>query len=147
MGDITEDALEKLLHFRGEIDRIFTTLFDASEGDSYPLQASVGDIDIYEGPNEVVVEIELPGMRKQDMELSVVGDVLVLEGKREPPGRKQGTEFIRMERRYGKFRRLIEIPAAGNTASIGAKYENGLLVVTIPKIVDRRGRRRRIPIE
>jgi len=147
MAGIPEESLEKLLHFRREIDRIFTSLFDASSlgaggGDDFQV-----DIDVFETDEAIVLEAELAGVEREDIELSILGDVIIIEGRRRPVAPPGPVEFLRMERHHGRFRRLLEIPGAGDTARVKASYDNGVLRVLVPRIDERRGRRRRIEIE
>ena len=95
----------------------------------------------------IVLEAELAGVEREDIELSILGDVIIIEGRRRPVAPPGPVEFLRMERHHGRFRRLLEIPGAGDTARVRASYDNGVLRVLVPRIDERRGRRRRIEIE
>lgn len=146
MTGIAEDSLEKLLHFRREIDRIFSSLFAAGSlkggDDALPI-----DIDVFETDEAIIMEAELPGVDRHDIDLSIIGDVIIIEGVRRPAAPGGPVEFLRMERHHGRFRRMLEIPGAGNTSRVQAGFENGVLRLRVPRINERRGRRRRIEIE
>jgi len=147
MASIPEESLEKLLHFRREIDRIFKDFFDprrpeaVSHGGHLPVA-----VDVFETADEIIIEADLPGLRREDIELSVLRDVIIIEGEKAKTGYEQNVKFFAMERNWGQFRRIVEIPGAGDTANIRAEYSRGLLRVSLPKIEDRRGRKRRLKI-
>jgi HSP20 family protein len=103
-------------------------------------------LDIFETDAEILIEVELPGVTQEEIELSVLRDVLVIEGAKPRREGGQGREHICMERSYGRFRRIIEIPGAGDTRSIQAHLAEGVLRIRLPKIEDRRGQRRKVAI-
>lgn len=109
------------------------------EPDSPPL-------DIYETDGLVVVEMELPGIDTGNLEVSVTGGTLIVEGlKREnlEPGR---INFLCMERTFGSFRRIIPFLHPVDVAGIKAAYRAGILEIQIPILDERRGARRLIPV-
>lgn len=78
------------------------------------------------------VTVDLPGLEKQDVELTVARGELHIAGTRARPELPEGASVERSERPYGRFRRSIRIPAGVNTASIGARMSNGVLEVDLP---------------
>ena len=109
------------------------------EPDSPPL-------DIYEASGLIVVEMELPGIDTGNLEVSVTGGTLVVEGlKREnlEPGR---INFLCMERTFGSFRRIIPFLYPVDVAGIKAAYRAGILEIQIPTLDERRGVRQIIPV-
>jgi len=147
MASIPEESLEKLLYFRREIDRIFRDFFDPQRPEALSGGGHVEvSLDVVESESEIIIEVELPGLSREDMELSVLNDIIVIEGVKRKAA-VEGVNFHRIERTFGKFRRIIEIPKAGDTRSITSKYQNGVLSVRLPKISERRGRQRKVPID
>ena len=142
------DSLEKFLTFQREVNRLFRRIFE--EGSA---KADAGDgpdarADVSERDDELVVEVELPGARRDSLALEVSRDLIVVEGEKPTPRPAGSLRFHAMERSFGRFRRVIEIPLAVDTGNIRARYEAGLLTIVLPKIaLDRRGERRRVPIE
>jgi HSP20 family protein len=102
-------------------------------------------VDIYDGPEEIVVEVELPGMKGQKIDVSVEEDHLYIEGTRERPQRRAENESYYLERPAGPFHRVIHLPSSVDGTATQAKYDDGLLVVTMPKV--ERARARRIEIK
>lgn len=90
------------------------------------------DMDLYETKSSYEVEVMLPGLRKSDIDLEVTGQSLRISGRREQEGDKDVTYHLR-EGSSGYFERMIEIPEDGNLEEIEARFENGILFVTIQK--------------
>lgn len=85
-------------------------------------------VDIYQTDTQIIVLLELPGYRKEDVSLSLSGNKLVVKGSCHLPIANAIT--IRNELRYGDFERLIELPEPTKSKDIHARFENGLLIVT-----------------
>lgn len=92
------------------------------------------DIDIKEKDDEYVVNCDLPGMDKQDIEVSVNGNYLIISGARdvEKEESKEGRYFYR-ERKSGNFKRIVQLPGPVDESNVKAEYNNGILVVRIQK--------------
>lgn len=88
-------------------------------------------MDMYETGDEVVLEFDLPGFRLEDISLKVCGITLVLEAYR--PRELAEGRFLCLERGYGNFRYVVQIPGDSNPCSITAEYRLGVLRVTCPK--------------
>jgi HSP20 family protein len=147
VASIPEESLEKLLYFRREMDRIFRDFFDPSREEALTDGGHVEvPLDVFETESEIVVEAELPGLSREDLELSVLSDILIIEGNKPKVATQGGLNYQCMERSFGKFRRIVEIPGAGDTRSIKGEYDRGVLRVRLPKIQERRGHRRKVPI-
>ncbi|NOZ86625.1 MAG: Hsp20/alpha crystallin family protein [Deltaproteobacteria bacterium] len=148
MKPMPDEILEKLLYFRQEIDKIFQEFFDqkTEPGTEGPGEPEV-PVDIFDLGDEFLILAELPGIGKDDFILSAVRDTFFIEGekKRRHPG--EGSRFICAERDFGFFRRIIELPEAGNMTKVQARYSNGILAIRLPKIKERRGRKTRIEVE
>ncbi|MCS6807912.1 MAG: Hsp20/alpha crystallin family protein [Bacteroidota bacterium] len=91
-------------------------------------------VDIAEDANNMYLHVELPGMSKEDVSLTVSDDrVLTIKGERKNEHKDEGKNYIRIERVYGEFSRSFQLPDNVKTDSIDAKYENGVLNITLPK--------------
>lgn len=90
-------------------------------------------IDLTENEDNYVIEADLPGMKKEDIELVVVDNLVTVKGERkvETTGRRDG--YHRFERQYGGFTRTFEIPGGFKTDDVNAHFEDGVLRVTLPK--------------
>ncbi len=93
-------------------------------------------IDIFEKDNKFVVKAELPGMNEEDIDVSVVGDTLTIKGEKKTESEVKDKDYYRSERSYGSFMRSISLPATVNADKIEAKYEDGVLEVSLPKVAE-----------
>lgn len=90
-------------------------------------------VDVLEGKDRLTVKADLPGFRREDLEVSVHDNNLVISGQRRSEDEQKDGEFYRSERFYGKFHRSISLPYSVDTGKIEAKYRDGILTVVLPK--------------
>ena len=102
--------------------------------------------DIKETDNEYVIEAEMPGFDKKDIEVELVEDHLTISAKREEASDEEGKDYIRRERSYGKVSRCFVIPGIEHEG-VDAKYKDGILGITLPKSKESRKRSKRIDIK
>lgn len=114
-----------------------TRLFDESlrylrlpEGSSGQMAFPV---DIKDTPEAVLVKAELPGMNKEDIKISLNDNILTIQGERKREEKEEGVNFVRVERSYGSFSRsfTVDVPVKHN--EIKARYQEGVLEITLPK--------------
>ena len=91
------------------------------------------DVDIMERDNRIVVRADLPGMKKEDIDVSVRDDMLVLRGHREEEKEIKGETYYGSERATGKFYRSFGLPEGVSPDEIAASYQDGVLEVSVPK--------------
>jgi HSP20 family protein len=91
-------------------------------------------IDMYEKDNKYMVKVELPGLKEEDVDVSVVGDRLTIKGEKKTESEVKEEDYYRSERTYGSFFRSLDLPADADCEKIEANYENGVLEVAIPKM-------------
>lgn len=118
-----------------QLQRMFGNAFGDREGFAPGVaQSWMPAVDIYEDANgEVVVKAELPGVRRDDIKLSMEGQTLMLEAERHLDTEVQRDRFHRIERGYGQFRRTFTLPATVDASRIAAEYQDGLLTVRLPR--------------
>lgn len=133
MSNLTRfEPVREFMTLRDAMDRLFDDAFtrpitNMSGGYAGPA------IDLYQDANEVVVKASLPGLKPDDVQISVVGDVLTLRGEfKEESEKKEATYHIR-EHRQGSFERSIRLPTTVQTDKAHADFENGVLTVALPK--------------
>ncbi len=90
-------------------------------------------MDVYEKEDKFVVKAELPGMKEEDIDISVVGDTLVIKGERKSEHEVKDDDYYCCERSYGQFSRSIAMPSNVDAQKVEANYEDGVLEVTLPK--------------
>lgn len=101
--------------------------------------------EVSDTPEEVVVELEAPGMEADDFDLQVVEDTLVVRGEKRVANERTEGRFHVMERAFGAFERAIPLPAPVDQDAAHARYRHGVLAVRLPKSPG--ARRRRISVE
>lgn len=90
-------------------------------------------IDIHRRDEEIVVRVELPEINSEDVDISIEGKILTIDGERKPPEAFKPEEHWYSERVYGNFHRIIELPDEVDADNTKAQYEKGLLIITMPK--------------
>ena len=90
-------------------------------------------IEMIEKEDKFIMKAELPGMKKEEIDISVVGDTLTIKGERKAETEVKEEDYYCCERCYGSFFRSITMPAAVDAKKIKATYEDGVLEVSLPK--------------
>jgi HSP20 family protein len=116
------DPFAELRRMQGEMNRVFSG-FNSTAARDFP------PINIWLGENSVVVTAELPGVTRDDVNLSLEEDVLTLAGKREPKPQEQNVSWQRRERAYGTFSRAVQLPFRVDPEKIQARFNNGILAI------------------
>src|SRR5438067_5382945 len=98
-------------------------------------------VDIYETKDQIVLEAELPGMKREDFDLSVENNTITLRGERHFEKKDETDNYHRVERAYGSFTRSFTLPNTVTAEGATAEYTNGVLRVTLPKREDTKARR------
>ncbi len=122
------DEMEK--HFEEVFGRPF---FPVAWKRAPAIRAWSPPLEVLEKENEYIVKAELPGMKKEEIEVSVVEDTLTIKGERKAEEEVKGEDYQLCERCYGSFERSILLPKAVDGKKITASYENGVLEITLPK--------------
>ena len=108
-------------------------------------RAWVPIVDMYETNDDLILNVELPGVRDKDISLSITGDLLTVKGEREFDRQMRDDTYLHMERRYGKFERALRLPMPIQADRVSATYRGGVLEVRLPKTDE--GRPKEITIE
>lgn len=103
-------------------------------------------LDISEHDSEYVISVEVPGVEENDITLTLDDHRLVIEGEKRQENRSEDNKFHRVERSYGRFRRVLDLPADAMDEDIDASFNNGILTVRIPRTEQAKASRREIPI-
>ena len=90
-------------------------------------------MEVYDKGDEFVVHADLPGMNKEDIDISITGDTLTISGERKAKEEVKEQDYYRCELCYGKFSRALTLPATAETENINAAYKDGILEVKLPK--------------
>ena len=128
----TWDPFREMVSLRDELDRLFDSVFGRfprERGEIY----WAPPLDIEEIEEAVVVRVELPGMNKEDIKISLSGDTLTISGERKQEIEKKGKTYYRIERAYGKFQRTVTLPTEVEGDKAKATYRAGILELVLPK--------------
>jgi HSP20 family protein len=122
-----------LNRIRNQLDRIFEDPFSLATPTSSFFEGWNPAVDIYEDKDKYVVNAELPGMRREDIDVSLDGNTLTISGERKQEEEKKEGENYRSERYFGRFQRCVTLPSGVDANKIQASYKDGVLTVTLPK--------------
>jgi HSP20 family protein len=123
-----------LRRLQDEIDRLFEEPFGGWLAPTPDVLEAWGPaVDVDEDKDNVFVRAELPGMKKEEIGVSMIGEMLNITGERKEETEFKGAKSYRKERYFGRFHRSILLPAAVEAAKIEAHYKDGILTVTCPK--------------
>ena len=118
-----------------EVRRLFQELIHQPwGGQGFPETSSWQPrVDMCETPEEIIVEVELPGVRREDVRIEVEGDFLHITGERRTTSESQGRNYYRLERSHGRFARQLRLPGTVVREEIRAEFDAGILIITLPK--------------
>ncbi len=103
-------------------------------------------LDLYQNNDNVVAVVEIPGMRKEDIDISLHDGMLTIAGERQPSS-SEGDNDERTERFTGKFRRSVTLPTRVDASKVNASYKDGILTVTLPKAEEAKPKKVAVTIE
>jgi HSP20 family protein len=125
------NPLEELERMRRRMDRLFEgfagTPWNESYAGVFPLTNVTEDKDKY------YVRAELPGVKTEDLDISVTGNTLSLSGERKIPEENKSASYHRREREAGKFSRVVSIPETIDSNKVEAHFSDGVLTIVLPK--------------
>lgn len=130
------DPLRDLLNLQEKMNRLFEDSLASVRHPSSALGAQgwMPLADVYETPEAFVLQVELPGICEDDLEIQVDGDVIVLRGERRPLEKARPESFHRMERSYGAFARSFQLTAPVDPDRVSAQFRDGLLRLELSKL-------------
>ncbi|HEY3103062.1 MAG TPA: Hsp20/alpha crystallin family protein [Pyrinomonadaceae bacterium] len=136
------DPFRDLRSLQDEVNRLFTGNVGRTFDDEGIARGSWNpSVDIYENKEQIVLEAELPGMNREDFDLSIENNVITLRGERHFEKKDDTDNYHRVERAYGSFTRSFTLPNTVTGEGATADYRNGVLRVTIPKREETKARR------
>jgi HSP20 family protein len=131
MSNLTRwEPMREMMTLREAMDRLFDDAF------TRPLRfngiASAPAVDLYQTDDSVVVKATLPGLKAEDVDISVTGERLTLRGELKQENEQKGATYHMREQRYGAFERSIPLPTDVKTDKAKAEFEDGILTITLP---------------
>ena len=127
-------SLDRLSTLRNDLDSLFELPWSNFGRPGQLFSAWSPALDLYQNNDNIVAVVELPGMKKEDIEISLHDGMLTIAGERKSEASNgNGETAERTERYVGKFRRSITLPARVDANKVSATYRDGILTVTLPK--------------
>jgi len=128
------DPFPDLVSLREAMDHLFEESFVRPQGGWLaPVGVEALAVDMYETDDAIVVRTVVPGVKPEDLDVSVTGDTLTIKGETRAEEEVKEENYIRRERRYGSFCRSLAIPIPVVADKAEAEFENGVLTLTLPK--------------
>jgi HSP20 family protein len=142
------EPFRNLVDIQGEVNRLLDTFVGR------PVTGTTGQgrtwlpaVDMHETKDDLVLRMEVPGVREKDVTVSITGDLLTIKGERRWDDESKDQKFLHVERVYGHFERLIQLPMAVQPDKVRASYRDGVLEVTLPKAEELKPREIKIDIQ
>jgi HSP20 family protein len=111
------------------------------------MEEAIPSVDIFEEGDNVVVKAELPGIKKEDVDVSMTDNVISISGEKKKEEKVERKNYYREERSYGSFTRSFRLPMEVQTDKAKAQFKEGILEIRIPKTEEAKKRERKVSIE
>ena len=126
------EPFRELAAVQARLNRIFSEPYEGGE-DTLARADWAPPVDVFEtGQHELVLKAELPGVKKEDIDLKVENNILTIRGDRKREVETKEDGYHRIERSYGSFARSFTLPSTVNAEGVKADYKDGVLTVTLP---------------
>ena len=122
-----------------EMNRLFDTLAPTTNGETGGL-TFMPAAELHETPEAFHLRIEAPGLEAKDLDVQVTAEAVAIQGERKSESKTEAKGMTRSEFRYGKFQRVIPLPARVQNDKVQAEYKNGILNLTLPKAEDEKNK-------
>jgi HSP20 family protein len=128
------DPFRDVLALQNRMNSLFQDYNRAQgEGDTLATAAFVPPVDVYEDEHNIVLKLEVPGMKESDLDIQLENNLLTVRGERKFEKEEKEENFHRIERRYGNFYRSFTIPNTVNAENVKASYDAGVLRIELEK--------------
>ncbi len=132
------DPFRDLLSIQEEMNELFNRAFGQRERGEPSARLWAPALDIAERKDAYLVKVELPGVKPEDLDISLEDGLLTVSGERQFTQESSDERYHRVERRYGAFRRSITLPSQVKADAIEASFDDGVLSITVPKAEEAR---------
>ena len=127
------EPFRNMSDIQGEVNRLFDTFLGRPMAAAPATRAWLPAVDMHESKDDLVLTVEVPGVNEKDVTVSITGDLLSIKGERRATEQAKDHQYLHVERAYGQFERLIQLPMAVQGDKVKATYRDGVLQVTLPK--------------
>lgn len=129
----TRTSFDGLSSLREDLNRLFDFSFPSFAPDAGLFSGWTPALDIHQDKENVYVKVELPGLKKEEIDISLQDGVLTIAGERKHEVESKEGESFRSERYFGRFHRSVSLPTTVDSEKVKAAYTDGILSVTLPK--------------
>ena len=127
------DPFRGVTDIQTEVNRLFDSFFGRPSTTPQSGRGWIPLVDMQETKDDLLVRVDLPGVREKDVSVSITGDWLTIRGERRLEEEQAGNQYLHVERVYGKFERLVQLPFAVQADKVKATYRDGVLEIKLPK--------------
>ena len=129
------DPFRDLLNIQSEMNKLFgnSALKSLDKKDAFDGGFWAPAVDIHEEKDSYLIKADLPGVKQNEIDISVDDDILTLKGERKVEKEEKDKNYYRFERAYGAFQRSFALPSSVDVTKIAANYKDGVLEMKIPK--------------
>jgi HSP20 family protein len=111
------------------------------------IEEMMPSVDIFEEGGDVVVKAELPGLKKEEIDVSVADNTMTISGEKKQEEKVEKKDYYRMERSYGSFTRSFRLPTEVQMDKARASFKDGILEIRVPKSEGAKAREKKIPVQ
>lgn len=141
------DPFRELRSLQDEVNRLFSGAFPKSSIQEEILRGAwAPNVDIFENKEKLVIQAELPGLRTEDVDVSIENNVITLSGERKFEKQDEGDNYHRIERSYGSFSRSFTLPQTVTSEGAEANFKDGILTVALAKREETKARKIEVKI-
>ena len=138
MAEEQQPGVRPFLEVQQEVRRLFQELVHQPWGGQGLSNATSWQprCDMVETDEAILIDVELPGVKREDVRLEVEDEMLNIAGERRAQAERQGRNYHYLEQQYGRFERQLRLPRTVDREAIRAEFDNGILSITLPKKQD-----------
>lgn len=126
------EPAREMMTLREAMDRLFDDAFTRPVGMG-AVSTATPAIDMYQTDDDLIVKVLLPGLKKDDVDITITDNLLTLRGDFKHQEEQEGASYHIREQQYGAFERAIRLPTDVEVEKSNAVFENGILTITLPK--------------
>lgn len=141
------EPVTDIFDLRDDMNRLFGDYFSSRRN---KLSHNIGwlpSVDVAETENEYTIKADVPGMKKEDIRISIENSTMTISGERKEEAEEKKKNYVRREKSYGSFMRSFELPHAIDSKNIKASYTDGVLTVNVPKSEDAKPKEIKIDVK
>lgn len=128
------DPFHEMMALRNRVDHLFENMFSRPRGEWLATVFDYPALNMYETDGKVTIDLPLPGVKPEEVELTISGSTLMVKGEHKTKEEVKEEDYYRHEMHYGAFSRTVMLPETVDATKPEAAFEHGVLTVTFPKV-------------